>query len=69
VESFVTQDYKGQREKEIMPKKVEQIAKAIMRDSNKSKSSAYAIANYVYGKMKKKKKKKSKKKTKKKGKR
>lgn len=45
-----------------MPKKVEQIAKAIMRDTKKSKDSAYAIANYVYGKMKKKKKKKAKKK-------
>lgn len=43
-----------------MPKKVDKIAKAIMRETNKSKDSAYAIANYVYGKMKKKKKSKKK---------
>lgn len=40
-----------------MPKKLEQIKKAIMRDKGKSEADAYAIATFVYNKMQKKKKK------------
>lgn len=45
-----------------MPKKVEEIVKALMK-GGKSEQSAYAIANSIYNKKKKKKKKKSTKKS------